>query len=316
MTPEEYAAMYQQVYGTSAFESNSYLHFDEDSVPDYVGPETVNAYRDFEGAIRFMDSDYLVQDAFYSPTSPSPVDFTVIGNLDDEEIGFDAPEFVHGFPFPPSLADEVLKEIQVDVLPTVSTFSEGNQVHVATPETVRSCPCFNLQLYHGVDPSLASSHTCEDCSWCLAAPKLRFSQFLAFAGGTVYFSHPRVLKTSYPKKRIRDNAYTFVPFSICSVPILRQMKGRKRMPFGVSYNATSVVDWYSGRNRDVVTSPLSAFERCCSTKHPPPYSSQVPNDSVDATASTLALRASATSPASASDNPSHPARTARQSTQF
>jgi hypothetical protein len=304
MSPEEYAAMYQQVYGCSAFENNSYLYFEEEEVPESVDHSTVNKYRDFEGAIRFMDNEYLVQDAFASYPDNDVASFTVIGNLDDDEMGFDAPDFVHGFPAPVQYAsyhqETVLAGPVIDF--QVKPFDKPTKT--MNTDQIRHCPCFNLQFYTGVDPILASAHSCEDCEWCTYVPPVKFSQFLALSGGTVYFSHPREILTSYPKKRIKDNAYAFVPFSLCGVPIIRKMASKRTLPLSLVFDRQNIF-LQPLRDIDKFSTPLLAFERCCSTKHPPAYH-ETGSHAHETATRTLALRASETPPASTTDNSRSP----------
>jgi hypothetical protein len=181
MDAAKYEEMYLQTYGISACEGNSYLHCDEDSKLKTSNAE-FNKYKDFSGAIKFMDDEYL---------NNYPYDIEDIGDDDSEyefaygfdEDGdphrYDTNQVVHGYPLTykevrdgylsPSLREDDLVE-----------FSYEGKRETATKRELSKCPCFLMSN------SLCTKDktVCDGCAWCEVFPAYNPFRMFQFLGST------------------------------------------------------------------------------------------------------------------------------------
>jgi len=216
MTPEEYARMYQQTYGVSAYENNSYLHCNEDDVPEWVTPRMRQQYRDFEGAIRFMDDEYLTSNAFASyGDNDSERDLLLLGYNEEGLVGIDAPDTVCGFPMSTQVHD-TLEKLPITEDSTVK-FGYGTPDNTVSFKEICACPCFQLSL--GNCSVRNDYHDCEECDYCNKLKSVSITRFLTLGGAEVYFSDDREMVDPYPRKKLRSRVYRYTPFSLCGYRI-------------------------------------------------------------------------------------------------
>jgi hypothetical protein len=191
MTPDEYKAMFIQVYGYSPEDGNSYLYCEEK--PDQVSNSEYNRYHDFSGAIQYMEDFGDV--ALIEDDNSSVDEFDFWEDATDEIVCTDAPRNVHVAPVPKAMCDVIAHVDNGDDYANLFVTPCNEKVDIPL-RAIDNCPCFNLSCGH---PVPFDKHDCEDCEWCLNVKPKTHSAAIAVLGGSLYLTD----QSSYPVKSMK-----------------------------------------------------------------------------------------------------------------
>jgi hypothetical protein len=184
MSPDEYRAMFRQVYGYEPEEGNSYLSTDEK--PDDVSWSEYNKYRDYSGAIDYMDEDYYEYSPIYADESdeedvldnyPTNV---IINPVHGEPYSTAIDSLVHAFPLPHHQVQEI-EALPIDT-PAKLIVHSGGESAIESIATLRQCPCFCVSI--GDFKPWPGEHFCDNCNWCKAVPPVNPHHVLIGLGAT------------------------------------------------------------------------------------------------------------------------------------
>jgi hypothetical protein len=215
MSPEEYAEMFARTYGYSPTEGNSYLFCDEK--PEEVDDAEYYRYRDFSGAVQYMDHDYLVQDAFDDDNdSEYSDDYAIMDESNEASMSINATDTIHGFPLGSAACADLLTSLAEtrcdgELFPhavDAKIVNMENNEEVSFGTLVRKCPCFCLCIAV-INPV---SHDCYDCVWCKSFMPMRISQALVHSGAKVFLPPERKVTTKYPHVTLNDGSLLFPPY--------------------------------------------------------------------------------------------------------